>query len=107
MLLTATRRTTRQSRTSGSPYLAPGCCGDDCEPWHGLSPAGRNGALATVRILATVCDGRLRASWRACRAARVVAIRTRRAWFLGLAKPRAFLATSFAVRLWASAFAFE
>jgi hypothetical protein len=34
-------------------------------------------------------------------------MRTRRAWLRGLANPRAFLATSLAVRLCASAFAFE
>ena len=34
-------------------------------------------------------------------------MRTRRIWFSGFANPRAFLATSLAVRLCASAFAFE
>ena len=34
-------------------------------------------------------------------------MRTRRIWFSGLANPRAFLATSLAVRLCASAFAFD
>jgi len=36
-----------------------------------------------------------------------VAMRTRRAWFRGLANPRAVRATILAVLLWASAFAFE
>ncbi len=56
---------------------------------------------------ATDRDRRRRGSFLAWRAARVVAMRTRRAWLRGLANPRAFLATSFAVRLCASAFAFE
>jgi len=41
------------------------------------------------------------------RVLRVVAMWTRRAWLAGFANPRAVLATSFAVRLCASAFAFE
>ena len=71
-------------------------------------PAGRPyGALATAPFVATVRDRLRRGSFLACRAARVVAMRTRRIWFCGLANPRAFLATSLAVRLCASAFAFE
>src|SRR5271165_118275 len=71
-------------------------------------PAGRPyGALATAPFVATVRDRLRRGSFLACRATRVVAMRTRRIWFCGLANPRAFLATSFAVRLCASAFALE
>ena len=60
---------------------------------------GSYGDLATSR-------DRRRVRWRAWRAARVVILRTRRSWFSELANPRTFLARSFAVRLWASAFAF-
>jgi hypothetical protein len=71
-------------------------------------PAGRlYGALVGTPLLATGRDRRRRGSFLACRAVRVVAMRTRRAWFFGLANPRAFLATSLAVRLCASAFAFD
>ena len=71
-------------------------------------PVGRTyGALAAAPLLATVRDPLRCGSLLACRAVRVVAMRTRRAWFFGLANPRAFLATSFAVRLCASAFAFD
>ena len=71
-------------------------------------PAGRlYGALVVTPLLATGRDRRRRGSFLACRAVRVVAMRTRRAWFCGLANPRAFLATSLAVRLCASAFAFD
>ena len=60
---------------------------------------GSYGDLATSR-------DRRRVRWRAWRAARVVILRTRRSWFSELANPRTFPARSFAVRLWASAFAF-
>jgi hypothetical protein len=71
-------------------------------------PAGcPYGALATALLLVTFGDRLRRGSFLARRAARVVAMRTRRAWLRGLANPRAFLATSLAVRLCASAFAFE
>ena len=69
--------------------------------------ASAYGALAVTRLPVTFGDRPRPASFLACRAARVVAMRTRRAWFCGLANPRAFLATSLAVRLCASAFAFE
>ena len=82
----------------------PGCCQDGCEPWHSLGPAGRYGALAAIRILATVRDGRQRVIRRACRAARVVAIRTRRAWFAEWRSPARFwrqvLRCGYAPRLW-------
>src|SRR5213593_370817 len=94
-------------RVPGSPYLTgvrpigPLC---PARP----DPAGRPyGALATAPLLVTFRDRLRRGSVLACRAARVVAIRTRRAWLRGLANPRAFLATSLAVRLCASAFALE
>ena len=91
----------------GSPYLT------GVPPIRPLSPArpdpaGRTyGALAAAPLLATVRDPLRRGLLLPCRAARVVAMRTRRAWFCGLANPRAFLATSFAVLLCASALAFE
>ena len=72
-----------------------------------IPPASAYGALAAAPLLVTFRDRPRRGSFLACRAARVVAMRTRRAWFCGLANPRAFLATSFAVRLCASAFAFD
>ncbi|MGH3184394.1 MAG: hypothetical protein ACRDOE_21160, partial [Streptosporangiaceae bacterium] len=59
-----------------------------------LRPRDRYGALATA------CDRQRVRCRRFWRAVRVVAMRTRRAWLAGLANPRAFLATSFAVRLW-------
>src|SRR6266702_2888582 len=90
----------------GSPNLT-GVPPGQLPPLEQPGPAGRYGALASSPTLATVRDGRRVFPRRAWRAARVVAMRTRRVWFLGLANPRAFLATSFAVRLWASAFAFE
>jgi hypothetical protein len=67
-------------------------------------PAVRYGALAATQLLVTFRDRPWHGSFLA---ARVVAMRTRRAWFCGLANPRAFLATSLAVRLCASAFAFD
>jgi hypothetical protein len=67
-------------------------------------PAVRYGALGATRLLVAFRDRPRQGSFLA---ARVVAMRTRRAWFFGLANPRAFLATSLAVRLWASAFAFD
>src|SRR5271165_5296925 len=94
-------------RRCGSPYLT------GVPPIRLLrparpDPAGRPyGALATAPFVATVRDRLRRGSFLACRATRVVAMRTRRIWFCGLANPRAFLATSFAVRLCASAFALE
>jgi hypothetical protein len=91
----------------GSPYLTGVPPIRPLRPAH-PDPAGRTyGALAAAPLLATVRDPLRRGSLLACRAVRVVAMRTRRAWFCGLANPRAFLATSFAVRLCASAFAFE
>ena len=97
----------RPKKSFGSPYLT------GVPPIRPLlparpEPAGRPyGALAAAPLLVTVRDRSRRGSFLACRAARVVAMRTRRAWFFGLANPRAFLATSLAVRLCASAFAFE
>ena len=94
-------------RAVGSPYLTGVPPIRPLRPGH-PDPAGRTyGALAGAPLLATVRDPLRRGSFLACRAARVVAMRTRRAWLRGLANPRAFLATSFAVRLCASAFAFE
>jgi hypothetical protein len=97
------RELTRRARENGSPYLTGvprvprgtrpcPACPDRCPGY---------GALATVRDRRR---GRLR---RPRRAARVVAMRTRRAWFSGFANPRAVRATILAVRLCASAFAFE
>src|SRR2546421_6595572 len=92
---------------AGSPYLT------GVPPIRPLRPAHPDpvgctyGALAAAPLLATVRDPLQRGSLLACRAVRVVAMRTRRAWFCGLANPRAFLATSLAVRVCASAFAFE
>ena len=91
----------------GSPYLTgvppirslrSACPEPACRPY---------GALAVTPLPATGRDRRRRGSFLAFRAVRVVAMRTRRAWFFGLANPRAFLATSLAVRLCASAFAFD
>ena len=66
---------------------------------------------ARTGLSVTACYGALAGSrGRQCRvrrAARVVAMRTRRAWFCGLANPRAVRATIFAVRLCASALAFD
>ena len=93
--------------TFGSPYLTGVPPIRPLRPAY-PDPAGRTyGALAAAPLLATVRDRPRRGSLLPYRAARVVAMRTRRAWFCGLANPRAFLATSFAVRLCASAFAFE
>jgi hypothetical protein len=92
---------------NGSPYLT------GVPPIRLLRPArpdlagGPYGALAAAPLLVTFRDRLRRGSFLACRAARVVAMRTRRAWLRGLANPRAFLATSLAVRLCASAFALE
>jgi len=66
-------------------------------------------------LIVTVSYGPLAASrgrrrWalrRAWRAARVVVMRTQWAWLCGFANPRAVRATIFAVRLCASALAFE
>ena len=97
----------RHAGQVGSPYLTGVPPIRPLRPAH-PDPAGRTyGALAAAPLLATVRDPLRRGSLLPCRAARVVAMRTRRAWFCGLANPRAFLATSFAVRLCASAFAFE
>ena len=99
--------TTCLARIIGSPYLTGVPPIRSLRPAH-PDPVGRTyGALAAAPLLATVRDPLRRGSLLACRAVRVVAMRTRRAWFCGLANPRAFLATSFAVRLCASAFAFE
>src|SRR6266568_5165098 len=94
------------ARLRGSPNLT-GVPPGRLPPLEQPEPAGRYGARASARTLATVRDGRRVVPRRAWRAARVVAMRTRRVWLPGLANPRAFLATSFAVRLCASAFAFE
>src|SRR6266568_1691488 len=96
----------RQAWGVGSPNLT-GVPPGRLPPLEQPEPAGRYGARASARTLATVRDGRRVVPRRAWRAARVVAMRTRRVWLPGLANPRAFLATSFAVRLCASAFAFE
>ena len=92
---------------AGSPYLTGAPPIQPLLPAH-PEPAGRPyGALAATRPLATFRDRLRQDSCLACRALRVVAMRTRRIWFCGFANPRAFLATSLAVRLCASAFALE
>src|SRR6266568_2850709 len=69
----------------------------------GLNREGRVSMHPDYGGLATFCDRQRIVR----RARRVVAIITRRFWCSGLASPRAVLAMSFAVRLCASALAFE
>ena len=68
-------------RSLGSPYLTGV---PPIRPLHPArpDPVGRTyGALAAAPLLATVRDPLRRGSLPACRAVRVVAMRTRRAWF--------------------------
>src|SRR5208282_4563814 len=74
----------------GSPYLTGVPPIGPLRPAH-PDPVGRTyGALATAPLLVTFRDRLRRGSLLACRAVRVVAMRTRRAWLRGLANPRAF-----------------